>query len=52
MPLMNGYEATREIRLKERKNLYSHTFICGLSAQADSETEQQCKAAGMDIYSN
>ena len=36
MPLMNGYEATEKIREHEAINpLNPHTFICGLTANAD-----------------
>jgi CheY-like chemotaxis protein len=34
MPLMNGYEATQEIRKLETAGGHLKTFICGLSAYA------------------
>jgi CheY-like chemotaxis protein len=46
MPEMNGREATRIIREKERDG--RHTCIIGLTAHALPEIRKECLAAGMD----
>ncbi len=38
MPMMNGYEATEQIRLAEKTKKHPHTFICALSASDDTST--------------
>jgi CheY-like chemotaxis protein/HPt (histidine-containing phosphotransfer) domain-containing protein len=48
MPVMDGYQATREIRLLERGGV--RTPIIALTADAMVGTEQQCRDAGMDAY--
>jgi signal transduction histidine kinase/ActR/RegA family two-component response regulator len=45
MPIMDGYEATKAIR-KRDKNI----VICGLSANAMKQDVARGKAAGMDTY--
>jgi len=49
MPNLDGFEATRAIREKERKR-GGHTFIIAMTAQASKEDEEMCLAAGMDAY--
>jgi CheY-like chemotaxis protein len=49
MPRLNGFEATRIIREKERKD-GRHTPIIAMTAHASKEDEEQCLAAGMDAY--
>jgi signal transduction histidine kinase/ligand-binding sensor domain-containing protein/DNA-binding response OmpR family regulator len=47
MPVMDGYQATREIRMLERG---MRTPIIALTADAMMGTEQNCRDAGMDAY--
>ena len=46
MPVMDGYEATRQLRAKG----YTELVICGLSANAMKQDFKEAKAAGMDDY--
>ena len=48
MPMMDGYQAAREIRLREHGT--GHIPIIALTADAMQGTEQQCREAGMDDY--
>jgi CheY-like chemotaxis protein len=48
MPVMDGYQATLEIRSLERGGV--RTPIIALTADAMMGTEQQCRDAGMDDY--
>ena len=51
MPGLNGFEATRSIREKERERENgNHTPIIAMTAHASQEDEEQCLAAGMDAY--
>jgi signal transduction histidine kinase/CheY-like chemotaxis protein len=48
MPELDGYQATREIRRLERSS--NHVPIIALTADAMSNTESECLAAGMNGY--
>ena len=49
MPRLNGFEATRAIREKERER-GGHTPIVAVTAYARKEDEERCLAAGMDAF--
>jgi signal transduction histidine kinase/CheY-like chemotaxis protein len=49
MPHMDGFEATRAIRAKEKAN-GSHVPIVALTAHAMKSDEERCLLAGMDRY--
>ena len=50
MPVMDGYEATRRIRLRERATAAWPTPIVGLTANTLSGDRQGCLDAGMSDY--
>jgi len=49
MPWLDGFEATRAIREKEKVR-GGHTLIVAVTAHAHKEDEKRCLAAGMDAY--
>ena len=49
MPIMNGYEATEQIREAEQGS-GAHTPVIGITAHAMTEDREKCEAAGMDDY--
>ena len=49
MPRLNGFEAARAIREKERR-LGGHTPIVAITAHTLQEVEEKCLAAGIDSY--
>lgn len=49
MPVMNGYEATRQIREKE-KETGQYTPIVAVTAKVMPEDRQECLEAGMDSF--
>ena len=49
MPVMDGMEATRQIRIWE-KQYDMHTPIIAMTAQASLDSAKKCREAGMDDY--
>jgi two-component system, sensor histidine kinase len=51
MPVMDGLEATRKIRLFEKASAHPHkTFIVALTANDISEKKQDCIESGMNDF--
>ena len=50
MPVMDGYQATREIRQLEQQRGLAPMLIIGLSAHATADYVQRARQAGMDDY--
>lgn len=50
MPVMDGINATREIRRHEYEARLPHTPIIALTGQTAEEDRETCIAAGMDDY--
>ncbi|MFC3152931.1 PAS domain S-box protein [Litoribrevibacter euphylliae] len=49
MPVMDGYQSTRKIRISEADS-DRHTPICALTANALDDAKYKCQAAGMDDF--
>ena len=50
MPVMDGYDATAEIRVREQAHETTATPIVALTAGFNKEDRERCKDAGMDYY--
>ncbi|EGR29789.1 hypothetical protein IMG5_148710 [Ichthyophthirius multifiliis] len=50
MPIMDGFEATKEIRKIQYSNKNINTHIIGYSSWTDLETRYMCEQCGMDTY--
>lgn len=50
MPEMDGFDATKAIRKREKENAASPTPVIALTASALNETKDKCIEAGMDDF--
>lgn len=51
MPVLDGFSATRKIRELEKDGILSgHLPVVALTANVTSESEDECRSAGMDHF--
>lgn len=50
MPVMDGYEATRQIRLHEQEEHRQQTYIVAVTSNTTPGNRERCFAVGMDDY--
>lgn len=50
MPVLDGYQATRRIRKRERSRPGQHMRIVAITASSHAEDERKCYEAGMDAF--
>jgi two-component system sensor histidine kinase/response regulator len=50
MPVVDGYQATRQLRLQEAEHGRAHTPVVAMTANAMEGDRERCLAAGMDDY--
>lgn len=50
MPLMDGFETTRNIRLYEKENKLNETPILAVTASHPAEDKEKCFDAGMNDF--
>jgi CheY-like chemotaxis protein len=50
MPVIDGYEATRELRRREAEHGRPRLVVIALTANASAEDRARCEAAGMDDF--
>ncbi|CAD8151609.1 unnamed protein product [Paramecium octaurelia] len=50
MPIMNGYEATEQIRLLESNNLLPKSYIIALTGYDDLKEKEKCQQKGFDAF--
>jgi CheY-like chemotaxis protein len=50
MPVMDGLEATRQLRALEHEHGWARVPVVAVTASVAAETESVCLAAGMDSF--
>ncbi|CAD8042982.1 unnamed protein product [Paramecium primaurelia] len=50
MPIMNGYEATEQIRIMEKDNLIEKSYIIALTGYDDLKEKEKCQQKGFDAF--